>query len=95
MPIVLPTIPARVVRYVYAGTALVWCFAQFLPLYTGGYEYDIVLLSTHVGSAVTVALLVNGFAGTRRNQEEGVPLLDVILVAAVLACTAYFVSQGQ
>ena len=89
------TIPARVVRYVYAGVALVWCFAQFLPLYTGGYEYDIVLLGTHVGSAVAVALMVNGFAGARRRDGEGVPLLDMILVGAVLACTAYFVSQGQ
>ena len=95
LPVVLPTIPARVVRYVYAGTALVWCFVQFLPLYTGGYEYEVVLLSTHVGSAVAIALMINGIAGARRREGDGVPLLDMVLVCAALACTAYFVSQGQ
>ena len=95
LPVVLPTLPARVVRYVYAGSALAWCFVQFLPLYTGGYEYEIVLLSTHVGSAVAIALMINGVAGARRREGEGVPLLDMVLVGAALACAAYFVSQGQ
>lgn len=93
--VALPTIPARVVRVVYAGTALVWCFAQFLPIYTGGYEYPIVLLGIHVGAAVALTFMVTGLAGAKRGEADGVPLADMLLAGVALACAAYFASQGQ
>ncbi len=88
------SLPASGARVLFAGIALVLAFVEFLPLYTGGYEYEIVFLGTHVGAAVAISFLVMGFKG-RRDADQPVPLADVLGALAGLACAAYFASQGQ
>ena len=87
-------LPANGVRALFAGTAFAWAFVEFLPLYTGGFEYEIVFLGTHVGAAAAISFLVVGFSG-RRADGEGAPLVDVALAALAIACAGYFASQGQ
>ena len=87
-------LPANGVRALFAGIALVWAFVEFLPLYTGGFEYEIVFLGTHVGAATAISFLLIGLTG-RRADGQGAPLADVVLAALAIACAAYFASQGQ
>ncbi len=89
------TIPAGVARVAYAGIALLWAFVQFLPIYTGGYEYEIVFLGTHVGAAAAIAFIITGMRGARRAGDEGVPVYDALFALAAIACAVYFASQGQ
>lgn len=77
-----------------AGIAFVLTFVQFLPLYTGGYEYAMVFLGTHVGTTTAIAYLIFGWRG-RRGHDERVPLPDVLLAFAALSCAAYLALQGQ
>lgn len=88
-------IPASVARVAYAGIAIAWCVVQFLPIYTGGYQYELVLLATHVGSAVALAYIATGYNGARRAAEDPVPVHDAILALLALGCAVYFVTQGQ
>ena len=87
-------LPAAGARALFAGIALIWAFVEFLPVYTGGYEYEIVFLGTHVGAAAAIAFLAIGFGG-RRDRDEGVPYHDIALAMAAIACAGYFASQGQ
>lgn len=88
-------LPARGARVVYAGIAAVLAFVEFLPLYTGGYEYEIVLLGSHVGAAVAITFLVIGVTGRRAADDLSVPVHDLLLVLVAVVSAGYFASQGQ
>jgi TRAP transporter 4TM/12TM fusion protein len=90
----VPEITASVARMLFTGIAFGLAFVQFMPLYTGGFEYEIVFLGVHVGATLAIAYLLFSWSN-RRGPEDPVPLYDVILSLAALTCAAYFASQGQ
>jgi len=91
----MPAIPASAARLLVSGVALAWVAVQFVPFYTGGYEYDIWLLGTHVGAACCIIYLTVAPGRRRRERGEAVPLLDVGLALVPVACVAYLFTQGE
>lgn len=91
---VLPSISPRDARRLVAGIAVFLAFIEFLPLYTGGYEYAILFLGVHVGTTTAIAYLIFGWHA-RRGEDDRVPLPDVLLALAALACSAYLALEGQ
>ena len=90
----ISTISAGLAQALFASIAFLLCIVEFMPLYTGGFEYEIVFLGVHVGATLAIAYLL--FAWDRRRRtEDRVALHDVGLAFAALACAAYFASQGQ
>ncbi len=88
------SLPAGWARALFALIAISLTAAEFLPLYTGGYEYEIAFLAVHVGATVAISLLTVGIPG-KRGTDEGLPLIDLLLILGVIASAAYFVSQGE
>ncbi len=88
------SLPAGGVRILLAGIAILLAVVQFLPLYTGGYEFEVAFLGTHVGATVAIAILTIGLFG-RREAGASVPVFDILLVILAIACSAYFVTQGE
>lgn len=87
-------IPAAGARILLVGIALLLAGAEFYPLITGGYEYEVSFLSTHVGAAAAISFLVFAYDG-KRDSSSPVPIYDIALVLTVCLCAAYFTSQGQ
>ncbi len=90
----VPEISASAARMLFLGIALVLTTVEFMPLFTGGFEYEIVFLGVHVGATLAIAYLLISWHG-RRGPEDPVPLYDVALALAALACAAYFAANGQ
>ncbi len=87
-------IPAMGVRVLLVGIVIVLATAEFLPLYTGGYEHEVSFLSVHVGAASAITFLVIGIRG-KRNDGDRVPIYDLALALLAGLCTGYFTSQGE
>jgi TRAP transporter 4TM/12TM fusion protein len=81
-------------RKFFAGIAFLLIIVEFMPLYTGGFEYEIVFLGVHVGATLAIAYLLFS-RNSRRGPEDPVASYDCLLALASLACAAYFVTQGQ
>jgi len=90
----IPTISATAARLFFASIAALLVVVEFMPLFTGGFEYEIVFLGVHVGTTLAIAFLLFAW-NRRRGSEDTVPLSDIILAILALASAAYFVSQGQ
>jgi TRAP transporter 4TM/12TM fusion protein len=90
----VPSISSRDARRLVAGIALLLTFVQFLPLYTGGYQYAMVFLGTHVGTTTAIAYLMFSWRA-RRTEEERVPLPDLLLSGSALACAGYLAWEGR
>ena len=90
----VPEISASAARMLFLGIALLLTTVEFMPLFTGGFEYEIVFLGVHVGATLAIAYLLISWHG-RRGPEDSVPLFDVIFALAALACAAYFAANGQ
>ncbi len=90
----MPSLTPRLAYAFVAGIALVLVTVQFTPFFTGGFQQDIVFLGTHLGAAMGITFLIFSGKG-RRKDTEPVPLHDVALAVASLACAGYLISQGQ
>jgi TRAP transporter 4TM/12TM fusion protein len=90
----IPTISAGAARIFFSGIAVLLFVVEFMPLFTGGFEYEIVFLGVHVGATLAIAYLLFAW-NRRRGTEDSVPIYDVFLAIVALACAAYFSSQGQ
>jgi len=66
---------------------------EFVPLFLGRSLPELTFLSIHVGTTTAIAFLIIGWKA-RRKAEDAVPLIDILLAVAALACAAYFASQG-
>ena len=87
-------IPAAGARILLVGIAILLAAAEFYPLITGGYEYEVSFLSVHVGAAAAISFLYFGIDG-KRDSASPVPLYDIGLVLLACLCAGYFASQGQ
>jgi hypothetical protein len=90
----IPGISPGAARLLFTAIALALAFVEFLPLYTGGFEYEVVFLGVHVGTTLAIAFLLISWQ-RRRGPEDPVPIYDVVLAFAALSCAAYFATQGQ
>jgi TRAP transporter 4TM/12TM fusion protein len=90
----MPGISPGAARLLFTGIALALAFVEFLPLYTGGFEYEVVFLGVHVGATLAIAFLLISWQ-RRRGPDDPVPIFDVVLAFAALSCAAYFATQGQ
>jgi TRAP transporter 4TM/12TM fusion protein len=90
----IPTISAGAARILFLCIAVLLVVVEFMPLFTGGFEYEIVFLGVHVGATLAIAYLLFAW-NHRRETEDSVPIYDVLLAIIALACAAYFASQGQ
>jgi TRAP transporter 4TM/12TM fusion protein len=73
--------------------ALTLMAVEFVPLFLGRSLPELTFLSIHVGTTTAIAFLVIGWKA-RRTAGDAVPLIDILLAVAALACAAYFASQG-
>ena len=87
-------IPASAVRLLFTAIAFGLVIVQFMPLYTGGFEYEIVFLGIHVGATLAITFLLIAW-NKRRQPDDPVPIYDGVLAFAALACAAYFAANGQ
>lgn len=87
-------IPVKGIQFLLAGIAIFLTGAEFLPLYTGGYEYEVAFLSIHVGCACAITFLVIRI-GRQRDVADTLPILDLVLIGLSVSCAVYFSSQGQ
>lgn len=87
-------IPATSARILLVGIVFLLASAEFLPLITGGYEYEVSFLSVHVGAAAAISFLVFAHDG-KRDGDSAVPLHDLAMVVLAIVCAGYFTSQGQ
>ena len=87
-------IPASSARLLFTCIAFGLAVVEFMPLYTGGFEYEIVFLGIHVGATLAIAYLLIAWNG-RREPDDPVPVYDVLLALAALCCAAYFAANGQ
>ncbi|MGI9305233.1 MAG: TRAP transporter permease [Gammaproteobacteria bacterium] len=87
-------LPARGARVLFAGIALLLAVVEFLPLYTGGYQYEVAFLAVHVGTTTAIAFLAIG-VWRRREAGDAIAPADVVLIVIALVCAGYFVTQGQ
>ncbi|TQE99711.1 MAG: TRAP transporter fused permease subunit [Spiribacter salinus] len=88
-------LPSMLARALYILTAVVWCAVQYYQVVVSGYEYEIILLATHVCAAISVVLLSRTWRGQRRETGEPIVLLDVVLVLAAIAVAIYLAMQGE
>ncbi len=91
----VPTISARLAFILVVGIALPMIGVEFAPLFTGGFQYEMVFLGTHLGAAMAITFLTFDVAGRRRPETDPVPIYDVILSLAAVACAVYLISQGE
>jgi TRAP transporter 4TM/12TM fusion protein len=86
-------VPTRFTNALIGVIAIVLTFVEFLPLMQGRSVYELTFLATHVGATVAISFLVFGLSA-RREPDQAIPLLDVVLALLTIACAAYFASQG-
>ncbi len=90
----MPALQPKLAYAFVAGIALVLIGVQFAPLYTGGFQQEMVFLGTHLGAAMAITFLIFG-VHRRRPEDSPVPAFDVVLSLAALACAGYLISQGE
>ena len=90
----MPSITPRLAYILIAGIALILIAVQFTPLYTGGFAQEMVFLGTHLGAAMGITFLIFGLSA-RRKEDAPIPIYDVALSVAALACAGYLISQGE
>lgn len=81
-------------RLLFTCIAVGLLIVEFMPLYTGGFEYEVAFLGIHVGATLAISYLLIAWNG-RRRPEDPVAIFDVVLALAALSCAAYFVVHGQ
>lgn len=87
-------ISANAAWWLFTAVAFGLTIVEFMPLYTGGYEYEVAFLGIHVGATLAIAYLLISLHA-RRGPEDQVPLYDVFFALASLTCAAYFATHGQ
>jgi TRAP transporter 4TM/12TM fusion protein len=87
-------LPAPAARAILGILAIALTAFEFSPLMLGRSLYEITFLGAHLGAAMGACFLIFG-PTARRNSADPVPIFDVILAAAALACAGYFMLQGE
>ncbi len=90
----VPSISSRTAYILVAGIAFTLVGVEFAPLYTGGFEYELAFLGTNLGAAMAITFLTVGATG-RRDPASPVPVHDMVLALASLACALYLITQGE
>ncbi len=88
-------LPSYVARALYILTAVAWCAVQYYQVVVSGYEYEIILLATHVCAAISLVLLSRSWRGQRRERGDRIALVDVLFVLAITAVAIYLALQGE
>ena len=83
------------IRWLTILISVGWCALQFAPALFGPFEYEMIILGTHVGAAVSLGLLLTRADGKRRASDERLPRFDLLLLVANVACYGYLLSQAQ
>jgi TRAP transporter 4TM/12TM fusion protein len=87
-------LPASAARAVLGILAICLTVIEFVPLVLGHSIYEITFLGAHLGAAMTACFLIFG-SRARRQFDDPVPILDVVLAAAALTCAGYLMLQGE
>ena len=87
-------LPASAARAVLGIIAICLTVVEFMPLVLGHSMYEITFLGAHLGAAMTACFLIFGSRG-RRQFDDPVPILDVVLAAVALTCAGYLMLQGE
>lgn len=88
-------LPNYVARILFFLVTAVWCAVQYYQVVVSGYEYEIILLATHVCAAIALVVISRSWRGARRENTDSIPGFDVFLVLLITATAVYFSMQGE
>jgi len=88
-------LPNYVARFLFFLVTAVWCAVQYYQVIVSGYEFEIILLATHVCAAIALVVISRSWRGVRRENTDSIPAFDVFLVLLIMATAVYFSMQGE